>query len=119
VTAGAPVAITDGYHNKMEMGANGQLFVGSRNCSNVNSGSEIRGCLSIVNTNSGISVSGVIAPEDNGDVTGIAPIPNRSVVYVCEGGKLRIYDTTTDRLEVLTTAPTISGQAIDAKVVDF
>ena len=119
VTAGAPVAITDGYHNKMEMGANGQLFVGSRNCSNVNSGSEIRGCLSIVNTNSGITAANVIAPEDNGDVTGIAPIPNRTVVYVCEGGKLRIYDTTTDRLEVLTTAPTISGQAIDAKVVDF
>ena len=119
VTAGTPVAITDGYHNKMEMGANAQLFVGSRNCSNVNSGGEVRGCLSIVNTSSGGSSPNVIAPQDNGDVTGIAPIPNRNVVYVCEGGKLHIYDTTTDKLEVLTTAPSISGQAVDVKVVDF
>ena len=119
VTAGTPVAITDGYHNKMELGANARLFVGSRNCFNVNSGSEVRGCLSIVNTSSGVSASGVIAPPDNGDVTGIAPIPDRTVVYVCEGGKLRIYDTTTDKLEQLTIAPSISGQAIDAKVVDF
>jgi hypothetical protein len=119
-TAGTPVAITDGYHNKMEMGANAQLFVGSRNCFNVDiSGGEVRGCLSIVNTSSGASASSVIAPPDNGNVTGIAPIPNRSVVYVCEGGKLRIYDTTTDKLEHLTTAPSIAGQAIDVKVVDF
>jgi hypothetical protein len=119
VTAGTPVAITDGYHNKMEMGANAQLFVGSRNCFNVDSGGEVRGCLSIVNTSSGVSGASVIAPPDNGPVTGIAPIPNRNVVYVCEGGKLRIYDTTTDKLEQRTTAPSISGQAIDAKVVDF
>jgi hypothetical protein len=120
VTAGAPVAITDGYHNRMEMGANAQLFIGSRNCSNVDiSGGEIRGCLSIVNTSSGVSASSVIAPPDNGNVTGIAPIPNRSVVYVCEGGKLRIYDTTTDQLEHLTAAPSIAGQAVDVKAVDF
>jgi hypothetical protein len=61
----------------------------------------------------------VIAPPDNGNVTGIAPIPNRSVVYVCEGGKLRIYDTTTDQLEHLTAAPSIAGQAVDVKAVDF
>jgi hypothetical protein len=119
MTAGTPVAITDGYHNKMEMGANAQLFVGSRDCMNVVSGGEVRGCLSIVNTSSSVSASSVIAPPDNGNVTGIAPIPNRSVVYVCENGKLRIYDTTTDKLEQLTAAPSISGQAIDVKVVDF
>jgi hypothetical protein len=121
MTAGAPVVITDGYHNKMEMGANAQLFIGSRNCTNVDiSGGEMRGCLSIVSTSSGaLSASSVTAPPDNGDVTGIAPIPNRNVVYVCEGGKLRIYDTTTDKLEQLTAAPSIVGQAVDVKVVDF
>jgi hypothetical protein len=72
-----------------------------------------------VNTSSGVSAASVIAPPDNGPVTGIAPIPNRNVVYVCEGGKLRIYDTTTDKLEQLTTAPSVPGQAIDVKVVDF
>jgi len=60
-----------------------------------------------------------VAPQDNGDVTGIEPIPNRNVVYVCEGGRLRIYDTTTDQLEKLANGPVIVGQAIDVKVVDF
>lgn len=117
------VAITDGYHNRMEMGANGQLFVGSHNCTNINTqgqNAEMRGCLTIVNTSANsIAESSVVAPPDNGDVTGIEPIPGRNVVYVCEGGKLRVYDTTTDKLEVLSTPPGIVGQAIDVKVVDF
>lgn len=120
MTAAAPVAITDGYHDKLAMGANAQLFIGSRNCTNVNAGGEVRGCLSIVNTSSGsVSASDVVAPPDNGNVTGIQPIPNRTVVYLCEGGKLRVYDTTTDKLEVLKNAPSITGEAIDVKVVDF
>ncbi|HEV2699222.1 MAG TPA: hypothetical protein VGU90_14595 [Terriglobales bacterium] len=120
MTAATPVAITDGFPNRMQMGSNGQLFIGARGCTNVNiSGGEVRGCLSIVNTTAGVAQAGVIAPQDNGDVTGIEPIPNRNVVYVCEGGRLRIYDTTTDSLEKLTTAPVIAGQAVDVKMVDF
>lgn len=99
------------------------MFVGSRNCTNINTqgqNAEMRGCLTIVDTSANtIAESSVVAPPDNGDVTGIEPIPGRSVVYVCEGGKLRVYDTTTDKLEVLSTPPGIVGQAIDVKVVDF
>jgi hypothetical protein len=117
LTAGTPVPITDGYHDHMQMGANGQLFVGSQNCTNINiSGGEVRGCLSIVNSGTG---GGVIAPPDNGNVTAIEPIPNRNVVYVCEGGALRIYDTTTDQLQITPEQPNVVGQAIDVKVVDF
>ncbi len=80
---------------------------------NVTSSSETRGCLAIFNTvNSKVTV-----PPQNGDVTGIEPIPNRNVVYVCQGGGLQIYDTTTDLLQ--TTQVNIVGQAIDVKVVDF
>ena len=105
--------IPDGYHNRIQMGANGQLFVGSRGCSNVTSSSETRGCLAIFNTvNSKVTV-----PPQNGDVTGIEAIPNRNVVYVAQGGGLQIYDTTTDLLQ--TTQVNIVGQAIDVKVVDF
>ena len=100
--------IPDGYHNRMQMGANSQLFVGSHGCSNVTSG-----CLAIFDTVS----SKVTIPPQNGDVTGIEPIPNRNVVYVCQGGGLQIYDTTTDALQ--TTQVIIVGQAIDVKVVDF
>jgi hypothetical protein len=123
MTATITVAITDGYHNRIQMGSNAQLFIGSRGCTNINTSGEVRGCLTIVNTSSGtISSSSVITPPDNGDVTGIEPIPNRTVVYVCEGGNLRVYETTTDKLEVFhlpATGPSITGRAIDVKVVDF
>ena len=48
--------ITDGYHNHIEMGANNQLFIGARTCTNIKApanGSnpgEVRGCLSILDT---------------------------------------------------------------------
>jgi len=114
LTATRTVPITDGYHNRMQMGANGQLFIGARSCTNINiSGGEVRGCLSIFDTSS----ANVTAPPDNGDVTSIEPIPNRHVVYVCEGGALRIYDTTTDKLQA--TQISVIGQAIDVKVADF
>lgn len=123
MAAATPLPITDGYHTRIQMGPNAQLFIGSRGCTNVNTSGEVRGCLTIVNTSSGsISASSVVVPPTNGDVTGIAPIPNRTVVYVCEGGNLQIYDTTTDKLEVFPqpgTTPSVVGQAIDVKAVDF
>jgi hypothetical protein len=101
--------ITDGYHNRIEMGSNGQLFVGARGCSSV--------CLSIFDT----TKSAVNSTTAMGNVTGIAPIPGRNVVYVCQGGVLLIYDTTTDKPETIpvTGQPNIIGQAIDVKVIDF
>ena len=105
--------ITDGYHNRMELGANGQLFVGAHNCTNINiSGGEVRGCLSIFNT----ANSRVVVPPEIGDVTGIAPIATRNVVYVCQGGALRIFDTTTDTLQA--NQVNIIGQATDVKLID-
>jgi hypothetical protein len=109
--------IPDGYHTHMDMSGNGQLFVGSRNCTNivpVNPGDPQRGCLAIVNTTSG----NVVIPPDNGDVTGLQPITNRTVVYVVEGGELRIYDTTTDKIYT-TTSIDVFGHAVDVKLVDF
>lgn len=114
LTASAPVLITDGEHNRMELAADGKLFVGARYCTNINiSGGEVRGCLSIFDT----AKSSVVIPPDNGDVTGIQPITNRSVVYVVEGGELRIYDTTTNELQ--DTQIDLIGQAVDVKLVDF
>jgi hypothetical protein len=103
-------AITDGSHDRIQMGSNGQLFVGSRLCTSA-------GCLSIFNTVS----STVIQPTTGGDVTGMDAIPNRNEVYVCQGGVLRVYNTTTDALENIPTVgqPNVLGQAIDVKAVDF
>ena len=121
MTASAPVEIPDGFHTNMQMGTTGQLFIGSTGCTNLNvAGGEVRGCLAIVDTTSGaLAAANVIAPPDNGDVTGIEPIPNRNVVYVCEGGRLRFYDTTTDKLKTRPAQPDVVGQAVDVKVVDF
>jgi YVTN family beta-propeller protein len=122
LTNARPILITDGYHNRMQMGANGQLFIGARSCTNINvSGGEVRGCLSIFNSNT----SQVIVPPQIGDATGIQPITGRNVVYVCQGGTFQRYDTTTDQVFLPPSSainngiPTsIVGQAYDVKLVD-
>jgi hypothetical protein len=109
----ASQVITDGYHNRIDLSQNGQLFIGARTCTNVNDGSEVRGCLSIFNTLS----PAVVIPPLTGDVTGLQAITNRNVEYVVQGGELWIFDTTIDK-----RGPTqidLSGQAIDVKLVDF
>jgi len=114
--------ITDGYHDRMQISQDGQLFIGSHSCTNINiPGGEVRGCFSIFNTNS----SSVVIPPSNGDVTGIQPIPGRTVVYVIQNGGLRIYDTTTDKLQVIpgdtlnnNGQVDIVGELFDIKLVD-
>ena len=112
--------ITDGYHDRMQMGANNRLFIGAHTCTNIssqnnNGNGEIRGCLSIASTHAQ-SIPNVVIPPDNGDVTGIQPIATRNVVYVAQDGELGIYDTTTDKLQA--TQVDIRGQAQDVKLVD-
>ena len=130
------IAITDGYHNRMALGANGQLYIGSRDCTEIvppvptPPGTEIRGCLIIYNTLStavgGAAAGGVVIPPANGDVTGIEPIGTRQVVYVVQGGSLDIYDDTIDALEYNPNNPNnpgkvnaLIGNFIDVKTVDF
>jgi len=120
--------ITDGYHDRIDMSINGQLFVGSYTCTNlgnVNSPQgEVRGCLSIYNTTNGA----VVIPPDNGDVTGFQSFTTRDVEYVAEGGNLRVYDTLTDSLLLdnnnnpnlpETGTIVITGYIIDVKAIDF
>ncbi len=104
---GSPVSITDGYHNRIALGANGRLFIGARTCSQAL-------CLSIYNTQTGA----VVIPPATGDVTGIEPIAKRTVVYVIQNNSLGIYDTATDKLQPLQITNLI-GQFVDVKVVDF
>jgi len=118
VTNSKPIVITDGYHRLMGMSNNGQLYIGATTCSNVSTPSEVRGCLSVYNTGTAM----VVIPPDNGDVTGIQPIANRDVVYLCEGGFFRIYSTDTNTLYVppLPQTPVIIvGKPTDLKEVDY
>lgn len=117
------IAVTNGYHDRIDMSSNGQLFVGSYGCTsvgNVNTPQgEVRGCLAIYNTTTGA----VVIPPDNGDVTGLQSFASRSVEYVAEGGNMRVYDTTKDILLINdfieTGTITITGQIIDVKAIDF
>ena len=122
MTVTGSAIITDGYHDRMQISENGQLFIGSHSCANINiPGGEVRGCLSIFNTNS----PSVVIPPSNGDVTGIQQIAGRNIVYVVQNGALGIYDTTTNKLQV-TPGDTqnnngqvdIVGQLFDVKLVD-
>ena len=107
---GSPVSITDGFHNRIALGANGRLFIGARTCS--------QGlCLSIYNTQTGV----VVIPPATGDVTGIQPIATRTVVYVTQGGTLFIYDTNTDAVDAVEEQKlsNLIGDFVDVKTIDF
>ena len=131
VTNAAPIVITDGYHTRMALGANGQLFIGANTCTEISAATETRGCLSIYNTLPATTVGsnppgGVLVPPEIGDATGIQPIATRTgtssiapnVVYVIQGGSFYIYDATTDALQYNPVNPSESGRIVNL-VGDF
>ncbi|HKH97686.1 MAG TPA: hypothetical protein VJ999_01150 [Candidatus Sulfotelmatobacter sp.] len=123
MTVSPGIVITDGYHDRMDMSLNGQLFIGSYGCTNIGNvnypSGEVRGCLTIYNTTTGA----VVIPPDNGDVGGFQSFTSRYVEYVAEGGNLRVYDTTKDILLIndFITGGTIGvvGYVGDVKAIDF
>ena len=123
-TVTASAVITDGYHDRMDLTQNGQVFVGSYDCTNVgdvgNPGAgEVRGCLSIYHVDTGA----VVIPPDNGNVNGLQGIISRNAEYVAEGGYLRVYNTETDTLLINMYLPQgtfgIPGYIGDIKAMDF
>jgi hypothetical protein len=109
------LTITDGYHDRMGITTDNQVFIGAHNCMNVNiPEGEQRGCLSIYNS----SKNTVTIGTDLGDVTGIQPVTGRTEVYVVQNGELRIWDTTTDVLLPPNLQINIIGQALDVKIPD-
>jgi hypothetical protein len=117
------IAIPDGYHDQMDITVNGQLFIGSIDCTNVgnvnNPSGEVRGCLAILNTTTGA----LIIPPDNGDVNGLQGFTSRPVEYVAEGGNLRVYNTQQDLLLLDDYIPQgtidVVGYVGDVKAIDF
>jgi hypothetical protein len=123
LSASAPITITNGHHTKMVMASNNRLYIGATACTAVPDPNPslnlTRGCLSIVNTTSGA----VVMPEvssfrQNFDVTGIQPISGRTVVYVCFGGELDIFDTNSDTAIIPNPPIDIVGKAFDVVLID-
>jgi hypothetical protein len=110
LTTSAAAAISDGLHHTIVPVASGKFYIGAIRCTIINTGTISKGCLSILNG----STANVGAAR--GDVTSIAPIKNRTVVYVTQGGDLDIYSTTDDTLQAKQI--NIIGKAVDVKEVD-
>ncbi|MFZ0806635.1 MAG: hypothetical protein WAN03_10655 [Candidatus Sulfotelmatobacter sp.] len=116
------IVITDGYHDKMDLNVIGQLFIGSKDCTNIgnvnNPSGEVRGCLSIMT----LSNNAVFIPPDNGNVDGLQGFIIRQIEYVAEGGNLRVYQVPADTLVIdyelpLGTVPLV-GYVGDVKAID-
>ncbi|HWX53692.1 MAG TPA: hypothetical protein VN176_03785 [Verrucomicrobiae bacterium] len=121
LTASAALTITNGHHLKMVMASNNRLYIGASGCTATldNSTGLMKGCLTIVNTSSNAVVIPEVSPfRQNFDATGIQPISGRTVVYVCQGGELDIYDTTTDVAVQPSPPIDIIGKAIDVTLID-
>lgn len=122
-----PTAISGGYHQNITLTPNGEFFIGSvgepgpGQCANPAAPQTVTnpfpnpgGCLSIVD----LAAGQVVIDTPHGDATGATPIPNRTVVYVTEGGQLRIYDSATMQpYSVLQVIP-IVGTLTDVKAAD-
>jgi hypothetical protein len=124
-TVTSSTVITDGYHDRIDMSINGQLFVGSYNCTEIgdasNPSGEVRGCLTILNTNNGA----ITIPPENGNVNGFQSFTTRAVEYVAQGGNLYVYNTN-NGLDVLLLNDYITegiidvvGYCGDIKAIDF
>jgi hypothetical protein len=114
LTVSSSVPISDGLHTTIALASNNKVYVGAQTCTSVDPVTQaaVSGCLSFYN----IASPGAALSAPLGDVTSIQPIKNRSVVYVVQGGKLQIYDTTADTLQA--TQINIVGRAFDVKAVD-
>jgi len=121
LSAGAPIPITDGLHEKMALTTTGRVYIGASAC-RVEPGtapSTIRGCLTIFNTTSLATIFPAQSSfQQNFNVTGLLPITGRNVIYVVQGGALDIFDTSTDALETGITQIDIIGNAQDAVLLD-
>jgi hypothetical protein len=103
-------AIGDGLHTLMVLHPNGKFYIGAQTCTDQTSIPN-SGCLSVFNPSSG----SVLVDSARGDVTGIQPVNvnNRNKIYITEGGKMVIYDGTTDQPQALQVA--ITGRLVDVK----
>ncbi len=107
------VPIGDGFHHEMDLAANNKLYIAAVNCSKDRTDpiDPLSGCLSMYDRVANTAVMTV-----GGDVTGLAAISGRSVVYVVDDGELVIYDTATSAPQA--TQLDVIGRAVDVVLID-
>ena len=113
-------SISDGTHNKMILGDDNTLWIGSVLCQSgerykqAQAGSSISfGCMTLFNRSTG----NVLVESYKGDGTGIAAVNGLHKVYTAEGGQVYIYNTT-DGSERDNSNVTVNGTAVDVAYMD-
>jgi hypothetical protein len=119
-TAGAPLAITDGLHQRMALTSNNRLYIGAAGCTVQPAGTLlVRGCLSIFDTGTqALTFPTESSLRQDFDVTALQPISGRSVIYVVQGGDLDFFDVTTNAVSTTITPIDIVGNAIGLVQID-
>jgi hypothetical protein len=111
-TVGAPFQIADGRHGLMTLTSNGRLYIGSTGCTLgvANAQNFRQGCLTIFDTIAQ-TVTPVLLPASrlSGDVTAMAPVAGRNVIYVVHGGVIDIFDITTNAVSTTAVPPVPPG----------
>jgi hypothetical protein len=87
--SGSQATIGPAFHGVMAL-AGGKVWVGAKGCGSAH------GCLSAFNTSDRtVAIETPTSGTTRGDVTGMAPITGRNVIYVIEGAQLQSYDVNT------------------------
>ena len=96
----------------MTLTSNGRLYIGATGCTlgAANAQNFRQGCLTIFDTVAQ-TVTPVLLPASrlNGDVTAMAPVAGRNVIYVVHGGVIDIFDITTNAVSTTAVPPTPPG----------
>lgn len=121
LSAGAPVAITNGTHGVMALTSNNKLYIGATGCavSAVSPQNTVQGCLSVFDTGNGTTVFPIESSfRQNFDVTGLQPISNENTIYVVQGGELDIFDINASAPSTIITQLDVNGRAMYALQID-
>lgn len=112
--------ISDGDHDKMVMGDDNTLWIGSNICNagvryqEAEAGQNVPyGCLTMFNTQSNTAT----IDSYKGNATGIAPVTNFHKVYAAEGGQVYIYSTT-NMSQLDNSNVTVPGTVTDVAYMD-
>jgi hypothetical protein len=114
LTAGSAAHIADGQHSLISLTSNGRLYIGSTTCTlgPLTTQNLRQGCLTIFDTVAQtVTPVLLLATRPNGDVTGLAPVAGRNVIYVVQGGVVDIFDISTNAVSTTATAPSVPGTA--------
>ncbi|MGH9570258.1 MAG: hypothetical protein ACRD4F_11485, partial [Candidatus Angelobacter sp.] len=117
-----PISIPDGRHLDMVLAPGGQagkIYIGSRGCGpGPLTNGEREGCLAILDiANQTVELVTEPASQASYDITCIVPVPGTTLVYVCSGGKMKIFDSATGLVSTAVIPPNIAGQVLNAVVM--